>query len=241
MPETPMIDGLPSLARPTAERPLTGLTLLVVEDSRYASEAVRLMALRSGARLRRADCLRAAERHLQSYRPQAVIVDLGLPDGDGARLIEALDLAKPRIPAILATSGDDDALARATLAGADGLLPKPVASLAVFQETILGALPAEMRPTGLRALSDAAVTPDRLALLEDLARVTEVLEAGETGDRLDYAAHFLSSIARSAQDERLEMAALRLADNHAAGLPILAEMAVVAGMLQERLGDRAAV
>lgn len=55
--------------RSTPSRPLLGLTILLGEDSRFACEAMRIMALRSGARLRRADCMTSARRHMRLYRP----------------------------------------------------------------------------------------------------------------------------------------------------------------------------
>ena len=105
---------------PTAERPLLGLTVLVVEDSRYACEAMRLLCLRSGARIRRADCIRSARRHLQVYRPSVVAVDMGLPDGNGADLIAELAQAETEKSVVLATSGDETLEAEAMAAGAQG-------------------------------------------------------------------------------------------------------------------------
>src|SRR5210317_1182874 len=90
-----------TIPAPTSARPLLGLTILVVEDSRYACEAMRLLCLRSGARIRRADCIRSARRHLQVYRPSVVIIDLGLPDGSGGDLIRELATTEPRVDVIL--------------------------------------------------------------------------------------------------------------------------------------------
>ena len=195
---------------PTAERPLAGMTILVVEDSRFASEALRLMCLRSGARIRRADCLASAHRHLNTYRPTVAVVDLGLPDGSGLTLIAEMHRDSTRVPVLLATSGADRAEAeRAALqAGADGFLPKPVESLGAFQSEILRHLPAEMHPRGPRNLAAAALEPDRLALREDLGHALSLLNSDNlpTG----YLRRFLLGLARSAHDDGLEETARAL-------------------------------
>src|SRR5690606_24848243 len=121
----------------TADRPLAGMTVLVVEDSRFACEAMRLLCLRSGARIRRADSLRSARRHLQLYRPSALVVDLGLPDGSGLELIAEQARAMPKVDVILGISGDPGQAQAAVAAGAQGFLEKPLTSLDSFQHAIL--------------------------------------------------------------------------------------------------------
>lgn len=228
-------DSLPLWRAVLPGRPLTGLTVLVVEDSRFASEAVRLLCLRSGARIRRADCLRTAARHLQSYRPAVVIVDMGLPDGDGAQLISQLAQLKPEAPVVLGISGEPDNRAAALAAGADGFLTKPLESLAQFQQAILSALPAEARPLGLRLLPDDVILPDSAALRDDLAHVAEVLSAAEDTSAIDYIARFLAGVARSSHDRPLEDAAAALARDHSAGRALAADLARISGMVQDRL------
>ncbi len=191
--------------KPTPERPLQGQTVLVVEDSRFACEALRLLCQRSGARIRRADSLRSARRHLQAFRPTVVIVDLGLPDGNGAELIRELASAPSRIAAILGMSGDDGASDVALSAGADAFLAKPIATVGQFQSIILSALPTQ--PLGVRIVSDDAVSPDRLAMRDDLARVADILANPVDARALAYVAQFLGGVARTTKDDELKEAA----------------------------------
>jgi len=232
-----MTDDLDTLLlnRPGAvsDRPLLGQTVLVVEDSRFASEAMRLLCLRSGARIRRADCLRSARRHLQVYRPQVVVIDLGLPDGKGEALIAELAAATPRVEAILACSGDDGAEARAGAAGADGFLAKPVASLAQFQQAILAHLPTGS--AAIRALPDEEVSPDRFAFRDDMLHAAEVLAADGDGGTLDYLAQFLGTVARSARDMPLESAAHRLAERRRAGAGAEDTLLRIASLVDARI------
>ncbi|WP_375691971.1 response regulator [Pseudooceanicola sp. LIPI14-2-Ac024] len=222
---------------PTPARPLLGLTILVIEDSRFASEAMRLLCLRSGARIRRADCLRSARRHLQVYRPSVAIVDLGLPDGSGAELIRDLAASQPRVAVILGLSGDDSAERLARAAGADGFLAKPVTGLAAFQNAILRHLPPDRQPAGPRAVSGETIRPDRLALREDMAQLAEALDRGVQGKELDYVAQFLAGVARIAGDVPLVEAAGALAASRQAGQASGAEVARIAGLVRARLAE----
>lgn len=220
---------------PSLTRPLLGLTILVVEDSRFACEAMRLLCLRSGARIRRADCLKSARRHLQIYRPSVIIVDMGLPDGSGGDLIEELAHTSPRVGVILGTSGDDYAEASAIAAGADGFLAKPITSLAVFQQAILSRLPADRQPMGPRVLHDEVIRPDLFAYHDDMAHVADVMSDHSDEKILDYVAQFVCGVARSAEDHVLAEAAQKLARTRAIGAPVASDAARVAGLVQERL------
>ena len=234
MPDHDTLSPRPAATR--GARPLLGMTILVVEDSRFACEALRLMCLRSGARIRRADSLAAARRHLSVYRPSAVIVDVGLPDGSGLDLVTALAQASPRIGVILAMSGMDDLATAARGAGADGFLGKPLTSLGLFQAEILRHLPPDDGARGPRVVPQDSITPDPLAYRDDLDHMRDLLADSPDAAALAYAAQFLSGVARDAGDTALARAADGLSGPGAG-----ASLAHVIGLINQRLAQRTAL
>lgn len=238
------MDDLTPLAlttSPTSSRPLLGLTVLAVEDSLYACEALRLLCLRSGARIRRADCIASAKRHLKVYRPSVILVDVGLPDGSGLDLISELSNLSPRINIILGLSGDDYMKPKAMAAGADGFLAKPIESIAQFQEAILAHLPRDSRPLGLRIIKDERVTPDPIAYTDDLSHVAQLINEGYDDRQIGYVAQFVTGLAKSARDEALTHAGEALAKAHASHLPTHQPVATLAGLVQQRLDRPVAI
>ena len=232
-------DTLMPQPTPTAALPLLGQTVLVVEDSRFASEALRLMCLRSGARFRRADSLASAERHLRSFRPSVVIVDLGLPDGSGAELIATLAQSPAPVGVLLGTSGDDNARERALDAGADGFLDKPFAGLAAFQTAVLAHVPRTAWPAPATVESEVDTsrdpTPDAPAFRDDIAHIAALLERDRDGPTLDYVAQFVSALARVAEDSPLEVAASALARARKTGADPQDRLSGLAGLMEQRL------
>lgn len=211
----PQARGLGGLRRQC----LFAVTILLVEDSRCASEAIRLFAAESGARVRRADSLHAASRHLAIYRPTVVMVDLGLPDGCGMALIRHLATASTPITAIVALSGHERSAwqGEALAAGAAACLEKPIASLRAFQDCILGVLPdAQTRrgPDG-RDIALAGRASVRAAFEEDLRRAQGLLAdavAGGDAETIAYCAQFLGSVGEMLGDPGLATVAGGAAD-----------------------------
>ncbi len=232
----------PAPARATTARPLLGNTVLVVEDSRFACEALRLMCLRSGARIRRADCLASARRHLKVYLPTVVLVDMGLPDGLGETLIEELSHAPTRIPALVGMSGDEGAEARARAAGADGFLAKPLKSLAAFQKAILDVLPPVSPSVMIVDHGQPAPSPDPSAFHDDVSHVATMLRTHQDEPTLDYVAQFLRGVARAAHDLPLERAVSELSNcKNAAPRKREKTLARLMQLLQKRLDDCATI
>lgn len=221
---------------PGPRRALRGATILAVEDSRFACESLRLMCRHSGARLRRADCLASARRHLRVYRPAAVIVDLGLPDGSGAGLIAELARARPRIAALVGMSGDPGGADLALAAGADGFLAKPVDSLARFQQCLRVLLARDAAQT-----PPPACAPDPAALRDDMGHAAALLARRQDGAAISYAAQFLGGVARAARDPALERAAGALAECRPGGGRRRAHAARLVAMLRARIGNAAAI
>ena len=229
---------------PQADLPLRGITVLAVEDSRFASEALRLMCRRLGARLRRADTLHAARSHLRLYRPDLVIVDLGLPDGRGEVLLREIAAQQGHRPVLLGTSGDTGGRGDALAAGAQGFIDKPFENFAAFRSAMLRYLPdlAANRPNGANtgypvlasgaayASSDAPITPDALALRDDLAHAAAMIEAGHDHVDQRYLAGFLSGVAAHSHDTALAEAAA-----NAGAAPLASGLDHLHRMLSRRL------
>jgi DNA-binding NarL/FixJ family response regulator len=81
--------------------------------------------------------LAEARERLADGGIDAALVDLVLPDGEGASLISEMSLAVPRVPSLALTAWpiEEDTLAVVCRAGAEGLVDK-LGSLEVIAEAI---------------------------------------------------------------------------------------------------------
>jgi DNA-binding NarL/FixJ family response regulator len=82
--------------------------LVVDDDARFRGLAARLLTAENLAVVGQAGTVAEANQLMAALRPDAVLVDVGLPDGDGIALARQL-AALPWRPRIVLTSSDRDA------------------------------------------------------------------------------------------------------------------------------------
>jgi len=100
--------------------------LLIVEDDRELAAALDGAFARRSISSDHADTFGDAELMLASAHYAAIILDLGLPDGDGLRLLNRLRARKNPVPLIILTARSDLGDRVSGLdAGADDYLIKP--------------------------------------------------------------------------------------------------------------------
>jgi CheY-like chemotaxis protein len=112
---------------------------LIDDDPEFLSLAERALADIGVTVIATAQTAEAAERVVEASRPDAVLVDIGLPDRDGIDLAVTL-AALPWRPRVVLTSSDGDALGPDRREGARGLpfIPKDELASDAVRRLLMG-------------------------------------------------------------------------------------------------------
>jgi two-component system KDP operon response regulator KdpE len=144
--------------------------VLVVDDESQILRALRVVLREAGFEVVVAETAAQALDLAAVRPPQAAIVDLVLPDGDGVEVTRRLREWSEMPILVLSAVGDEEQKVRALEAGADDYITKPFGT-----RELVARLQAALRRAG-RGEEEPAVTVDGLEI--DLAART-VRRAGE--------------------------------------------------------------
>jgi DNA-binding response OmpR family regulator len=132
------------------------LSILVIEDDETLRQLVRRAFTRAGARVIEAGDGREGLRRIYADPPDAVLLDIEMPDIDGFATLERIrELSN--VPVIMLTANDEQAVKlRAFKGGADDYVVKPF-----DMDEVVARTRALMRRSGARAEADKSA--DRYA------------------------------------------------------------------------------
>lgn len=106
---------------------MQNLKVMVVEDEPTMRELLRDMLYQAGAtRVKETEDAQGAREAFASDSYQIIMLDLGLPDGDGHELMAEFKKANPAQHIVLVTADDSiESIQKAISAGANGYVVKP--------------------------------------------------------------------------------------------------------------------
>ena len=126
--------------------------VLVVEDEPEIRRFVRVALEREGFEAHEADSVERGAIEAGTRRPDLVVLDLGLPDGDGVDLIRRLRTWSDMPIVVLSARTDEPDKVEALDAGADDYLVKPFGAA-----ELLARVRAQLRRRALGAGGDAVL------------------------------------------------------------------------------------
>ena len=98
----------PAQATTTHIESETGHSILVVEDDPDISMGLQDLLEHEGYQVDCAPTCRQAFLSIEQHVYDAVLLDLGLPDGDGLSVLEQLQISHPALPVIVVTASSRD-------------------------------------------------------------------------------------------------------------------------------------
>jgi CheY-like chemotaxis protein len=100
--------------------------VLVVEDDPIVRDVLANVAGELGYGVRLAETAAEALASLDAARPEAVLLDMMLPDATGTTTLDRLKLRRPDVPVVIVTANVDEEIARQCLRhGAFDYVTKP--------------------------------------------------------------------------------------------------------------------
>jgi len=149
------------------------LRVLVVDDETALAELVSMALRYEGWAVRCAADGVSAVREAKQFRPDAVVLDIMLPDLDGLEVLRRLRLEQPEVPVLFLTAKDavEDRIAGLTVGG-DDYVTKPFS----VEELVLRVRSLLRRSNSVASATSSQLVVGELTLDEDSR---EVRRAGQ--------------------------------------------------------------
>jgi two-component system, OmpR family, KDP operon response regulator KdpE len=133
--------------------------VLVIEDEPAIRNVLRVLLTAEGYRCIEADTALRAEIEARSHKPDLLLIDLGLPDDDGLKVIRRVRAWSPVPIVVLSARTMEEQKVAALDAGADDYVAKPF-SAAELLARLRAALRRSVRSTSSAPLQFGAVRVD---------------------------------------------------------------------------------
>jgi two-component system, OmpR family, KDP operon response regulator KdpE len=172
---------------------------MIVEDDRAMQDVLRILFEVGGFRVVVCDTVRHAENDARLYRPDVVVVDLALPDGDGKAVIQSIRSWSPMPIIVVSARVEEGERVAALDRGADDFIVKPFSApelmarvRAVLRRHVRGELPMgqlrlanvsidlNSRTAQRRDGTRVRLTPIEHRIVETLARYRDAIVTHES-------------------------------------------------------------